>query len=122
MLSGSLTIGINPIGGSPYTGKTNTYDYQGNYTCPNNKIALVKNFYISSTDNAGVASPANWVCFVSDKRGNRRSAHTLGFTSNKNINDINIVLYAGDTVYVGISFAGSASNFDYDATVLQYDL
>lgn len=123
LLSGSLVISPNTSGTLSFTGKNSTYDVQGYYTCPNNKIAMVKNFYITSTDSTGANSGSTWIAFVSDKQGNRRSALTLGHTiGNRVLTDVNIVLYPGDTVYVGVNFVGTTFYFEYDAVVLQYDL
>ena len=121
--TGSLTISSTSGAASNIHclfGVSNQYNVS--YTCPNGKVAYLKELSYTSQTALGAFAVSNLNVFICSKNGNRRPVRIFNTIQQETFIDLNILIYPGETLFFGCPFVGTGVLRDVNAVVLQYDL
>jgi len=122
--TGSLSISSVSGALSSVFSKITTTDYfNTSYTCPNNKIAVMKELKYYSQNTTGAVQASSFILFISSPNGNRRMVKRFDNETNISIADMNIMIYPGETLFFGSNYPGTQqTDKKVGAVILQYDL
>jgi len=122
--TGSLSISSVSGSLSSIFSKITTTDYfNTSYTCPNNKIAVMKELKYYSQNTTGAIQASSFILFISSPNGNRRMVKRFDNETNISIADMNIMIYPGETLFFGSNYPGTQqTDKKVGAVILQYDL